>query len=244
MARIIPYLILLPFALAPSIIWLIYFLKKDPHPEPRREIIKIFFWGAVATLPATLLEFGIYKLDSIFSRYLAGSILIALVIQLLVAFSEELMKYMAVRKNSLKNPEFNEPADAMVYMMSSALGFAAIENMLILFSLAPYFSLEDAFFLSVIRLIGATLVHALTSGVVGYYLAISFFRLSKNKLSIANGLIIASLLHAFYNFSIISTGQTHSNLSLLTIGLILILLTYVVTAYFKELAAPTRIQKA
>ena len=34
--------ILLIFALTPSLIWLFYFLKKDPHPEPKREIVKIF----------------------------------------------------------------------------------------------------------------------------------------------------------------------------------------------------------
>ncbi len=43
----------------PSIIWLLYYLKKDTHPEPRLMILKIFFWGMLSALPAIFIEKGI-----------------------------------------------------------------------------------------------------------------------------------------------------------------------------------------
>ena len=50
------YFILIIFALAPSLIWLLFFLKKDAHPESKRMILKIFFYGILIALPAIFIE--------------------------------------------------------------------------------------------------------------------------------------------------------------------------------------------
>ena len=222
MAQIVTsYSVLLIFALAPSIVWLLYFLRKDPHPEPRREIVRIFFYGAIIALPAALIEIGILDL---FAMALSATILIAL--------TEEVLKYLVVREKTLKNPEFNEPADAMIYMISSALGFAALENILILFSLAPVFLVQDALYLSAARFIGATLLHTLVSGLIGFCLAISFFKMAKGKFWVLLGIITASALHALYNFSIISTD---GNLQFVIPGIVLMVLTIIISLCFQKL---------
>ena len=46
------------------------------------------------------------------------------------ALVEEVVKFMAIRFMILNDPEFDEPVDAMIYMITASLGFAAIENIL------------------------------------------------------------------------------------------------------------------
>jgi len=72
------YFLCLIFGLAPSIIWLLFFLRKDVHPESNRMIILVFLLGmAVAPLtalfeclPVGLQETGGLKcLTSLFSEF-------------------------------------------------------------------------------------------------------------------------------------------------------------------------------
>ncbi|KKQ77492.1 MAG: Protease PrsW [Parcubacteria group bacterium GW2011_GWC1_38_6] len=219
---VINYIILSIFAVAPSIIWLLYFIKKDLHPEPRHEILRIFFYGALATFPAIIIELGINKAGTTLHTYLPSFIAV-IPIYAAIALTEETLKYLVVKDKSLKNPECNEPVDIMIYMMSSAMGFAAVENILVLSS----YTLQDVFVISVVRFVGATLLHALASGLVGYYVAISFFKLSSKKMIVFWGLIIASALHAVFNFSIMAIEEDSRYIIL---GAILILLLAEVVA--------------
>ena len=52
-------LLIIILGLAPGIIWLLFYLRKDSHPESNRMIIKIFFYGMMITLLAALSEIGI-----------------------------------------------------------------------------------------------------------------------------------------------------------------------------------------
>lgn len=234
---IMPYFLLLIFALSPSLIWLLFFLRKDVHPESKGEIIKIFFYGMLIALPAVLIELGIFEelgwLTSIFFPSTNFFIVIfSLNIFLAAAFVEEILKYLVVREKVLKNPEFDEPTDAMLYMIIAALGFAAFENILILLPLGSAFVVKGALILSLLRFLGATFLHALSSGLVGYFLALSFFNLKKEGKLIITGLGLAILLHALYNFSIITI---EGNKRFIIPGLILITLAIIVSFGFKNL---------
>jgi len=48
--------------LAPSIIWLLFYLRRDVHPEPKSEVIKVFFYGMLVALGAIFLERGVFKI--------------------------------------------------------------------------------------------------------------------------------------------------------------------------------------
>lgn len=191
----LPYIF---FGLAPSIIWLLFYLRKDVHPEPKRKVLKVFFFGALSTIPAFFLERGSWlffqKLQipgaKIFYTFLG------------IAFIEELLKYLVVKTVILSDPEFDEPVDSMLYMITSALGFAALENIFLLFSLKSSLILE-AFIISSFRFLGATFLHALCSGLIGFFLAFSFFKLKKRGELIVIGLGISTCLHGLYNLSII-----------------------------------------
>src|SRR3989344_4407839 len=116
----------------PALAWLFHYLKKDAHPEPKRMILKVFLWGALITLPVFFVQLGL-------STLLAGLKLPALIISILywflaIAFTEEFFKYLVVKKVVFNSKHLDEPLDIMLYMIVAALGFAALENILYLFS--------------------------------------------------------------------------------------------------------------
>ena len=198
------------FGVLPSIIWLLFYLRKDVHPESNRQVIKIFFYGMIIALPAILLEMGIFRISS--ELKFSPVLLSILNIFLGVALVEEFLKYLVVREKVIHHPELDEPIDVMLYMIIAALGFAASENILILFSLGPTFLFGETFSISVFRFLGATFLHALCSGALGYFLALSFFELKNRVKFLILGLGIATLLHGLYNFSIM---KLEGNLSFL-----------------------------
>mgnify|MGYP000630952602 CR=1 FL=1 len=129
---------------------------------------------------------------------LSGILGDALIYFIAVAITEEGLKFAVVYFRVLRTTQLDEPIDAMIYMIIAALGFAAIENILLL---APLFQEDFAMTLklTVFRFLGATLLHVLASAIIGYYLAIS---LRKSKLKIPlliHGFTLAILVHGFYN---------------------------------------------
>lgn len=194
------YHFLVFFGLAPSIIWLLIFLRRDSHPESNRMILKIFFYGMLAAIPAALLELGFYEqITSLKIPYLLSQIFYVF---LGIALVEEGMKYLVIKKKVLRDPEFDEPVDAMLYMIIAALGFAALENLLILLPLDTTFQFFETAVISTVRFVGATFLHALCSGLIGYYIALSFLQPKNRVRVVAQGIAIAVLLHGLYNFSI------------------------------------------
>jgi len=218
------------FALLPSIIWLLFYLRKDVHPESNRMVLKIFFWGMLATIPTLLLEMGI--LEEFKKLAIWPFLILILNVFIGVALIEEVLKYLVVKGKVLNDPEFDEPIDAMLYMIIAGLGFAAMENILILFSLGPAFLIKEALEISIGRFLGATFLHALCSGIVGYFLALSFFETKKRLRLLASGLAIAIVLHGLYNFSIM---EIEGNLRFIIPLIILVSLTIFVSLGFKRL---------
>lgn len=200
------YIIFIIFGLAPSIVWLLFYLKKDKHPESKRMVLKIFFYGIVAGIIAFLIEVYLSWMLVFFAeRYvIALPILFFLINQfIIVALVEEFTKYFIVKKKALNSKEFDEPVDAMVYMIVAALGFAALENILILFTIGEPLFVKDIALISSFRFLGATFLHALASGVIGYFMGLSFYHKENRKKLIFKGLVIATILHGFFNISII-----------------------------------------
>lgn len=219
------YSLYILFGVLPSFIWLVYYLKKDLHPESKVMIAKIFFYGMLIALPTVFIEMGFFELteNGILGFKLITDVFLISIFNIFlgVALAEESLKYLVIREKVLQNREFDEPVDAMIYMITAAMGFAAAENILILFSLGPAFVFEDVFTISFFRFIGATFLHALVSGTIGYFLAISFFRKEKRVKLLILGITIATLLHGLYNFSIIKIKGTSAILipTLILIGL-------------------------
>lgn len=194
------------FGILPSLTWLSYYLRKDAHPEPKRMIIKIFLWGALITLPVFFVQIGLAYLLAKMNLNPAINSLIYWF--LVIALSEEFFKYLVIKMKVINSPHLDEPLDIMLYMVIAALGFAALENILYLFSPVGQMSfnqlVDRTLVISFIRFIGATFLHTLCSAVVGYSLAISFCEAKKKRLTLASGIIMAMLLHGVYDFSIMT----------------------------------------
>ena len=135
------------------------------------------------------------------------------------ALVEELIKFYAIKIMILNNPEFDEPIDAMIYMMAAALGFAAIENTLIIFQTTPD-GITTTINTLILRFIGATLLHALASGLLGYFLAMSWFFQRHRKKLIIIGMLMATLFHFTFNI-IIFTFEGQVTALLYTTSLLL-----------------------
>ncbi len=208
------------FGVIPSFVWLFFYLRKDSHPEPHSQILKIFFYGMLIALPAVLGEMG--ALQFLHSFDLSKTVSSVLYLFLGVALLEEFLKYLVVNQKIFRNKELDEPIDIVIYMIVSALGFAAAENILFLFSLGPTFLLGETVLITVFRFLGATFLHALVSALFGYFLALSFYTPKKQIRYFTLGLGISTVLHGCYNFFIIKTDGLITVLvpSLILLGLV------------------------
>ncbi|MFA5208165.1 MAG: PrsW family glutamic-type intramembrane protease [Candidatus Paceibacterota bacterium] len=190
-------LINLLFAVIPGIIWLLFFLRKDNLPEPKKQILKVFLAGAVAAIPIALVEIWLLnELSTLNLSFKAYSIIKGLFV---IGLTEEVFKYVAVRYSILNSSHIDEPIDIPLYMIIGALGFATAENALF-FCTQEFLILNDPLILSFTRFIGATLLHALASGTIGLFLVLSFRYIRFRHFFVATGFIIAICAHAFFNF--------------------------------------------
>ncbi len=216
-------IIYISFGFLPSLIWLFFYLREDAHPEPKRLIIQVFILGMLMAPAAVGIEYAMLELYDFFNVRTLLAILIG------IAVIEETLKFLVVKWRILGDKEFDEPVDAMIYMVISALGFAAIEN--ILFAAGPFQeSLGGGFGVIIVRFLGATLLHALASGIVGFFIAESILHKEKgHKGHVLQGLLIAFALHTLYNWIIITT------LSPVAVGILLLTMAYFVSRAFQNL---------
>ena len=193
------------FGFLPSIIWLAFYLAKDKHPESNKMVLKIFVFGMLSGVVAIFLEKGFETVMTSIKAIilLPASLIAGFSIFVGGALIEEFVKYGAVRVGVFGNPELDEPVDFMIYMIIAGLGFAALENVLLLMN--EYHALLASIPIvrtAAVRFVSATFLHALCSGLLGYFLALSFLRLQLKRLYFYSGLVLASLLHGMYNYAI------------------------------------------
>jgi protease PrsW len=206
--------------LLPSLLWLWFWLREDrTNPEPKRIILATFIAGGLSVFAAFYLEreatvnFDLSSLENTrvnFAPLWAGikASLPFVVLFFGWALIEEFVKYMAALIAAFRNKSFDEPVDAMIYMITAALGFATMENCLFLIkSLNMGMGGFDFLLNGNLRFFGATLLHIFSSAVVGAVIGLSFNLTGWKKVTrIIFGILIAALLHALFNFFIIING--------------------------------------
>ncbi len=199
----------------PSLLWLAFWLFEDRcQPEPKRYIFLTFVLGMIMVWP-------VLRLEEFMIGYTAGTTLL-----LYWAMTEEIGKFIAALLGGILWPVFDEPLDAVIYMVTAALGFAAMENTLFLFG-----SLQQGVIHGIIsgdlRFIGATLLHTLSSATVGVALAFSYYKsVATRRLFALGGVVLAISLHTLFNFFILGQGgdATFGIFFCIWLGIIAILL--------------------
>ena len=121
-------------ALLPAVILMIYIYNKDKtEKEPSYMIRKMILGGIFAGFTAMALEYaGQYILVNMFSFNSEAAFNIAVAV--MVGLSEEGAKLFFTRRGSWKDPNLNYTFDAIVYCVFVSLGFAAMENIIYVFS--------------------------------------------------------------------------------------------------------------
>jgi RsiW-degrading membrane proteinase PrsW (M82 family) len=180
-------------ALVPALIWLLFFYIQDRlEPEPKRYVIGVF---VLAALLASAI--GIPLVNDLFgvSEWLHESPLVKLVGGVLViGFSQEFLKYAAVRYTLYNSSEFDERIDGVIYGTAAGLGFATMLNIQYVLSNAGVDLTVGA-----IRIIVTALAQASFSGVVGYFLAQDKFE-GKPLWWMPAGLSLAAVMNGMFVF--------------------------------------------
>ena len=185
--------------LIPAIFWLWFWLREDRRkPEPYVLIVLTFIAGMTVVplvLPLQRLALDIYDGQNV--------VLVWVIV-------EELLKYAVALVVILWNRAVDEPIDMVIYMITIALGFAALENALFIFNPLLAGEYLGGAVTGSFRFIGATLLHVLASGTIGVALALTFYKSAAIKLLAGTiGLCIAIVLHALFNFFIMDArGET------------------------------------
>ncbi len=184
----------------PAFIWLFFWLLEDRvHPEPKRYIFYSFLAGMGAVLLALPLE-----------RFTQGFLSTnSFMLFLSWATIEELLKFGAAYFVALRFAVYDEPLDAVVYLVTAALGFSALENALFLWTPLQQGDMLRALVTEDLRFMGATLLHTLASVTIGVSLALSFYKpAALRKRYVLIGVILAILLHTSFNFFILQAGNS------------------------------------
>jgi len=177
----------------PAIFWLWFWLRQEDNdePEPVGLIVISFLLGGLLVFVAICLEK--YSLNFIKNNN----------IQIIVwAAIEELLKFFGIMIIIYGNRNIDRPIDYPMYFIAAALGFAALENILYLLNPFNVSGTVVGMLTGNLRFLGSTLLHAISSAMIGSALGLSFYLEKDRKKYLLIGVICAILLHSVFNFFI------------------------------------------
>jgi RsiW-degrading membrane proteinase PrsW (M82 family) len=203
----------------PALLWLWFWLKEDnKKPEPKGLLAIIFIIGMISV--ALVIPVQKFIQNNVISpewRIIGW------------ASAEELIKYLGVVILLYKIKHVDEPIDWPIYLITVALGFAALENAMFLLKPLTLGQTTVGLLTGQLRFLGSTLLHAVSSGIIGISLGLSFF-MGKfiKKIYLLIGLILAIALHSAFNFFIMEDKGSNflSVLGFLWVVTIIIMLLF------------------
>jgi RsiW-degrading membrane proteinase PrsW (M82 family) len=181
----------------PSLFWLWFWLREQEEPEPMGLLAIVFIMGMIAVMVVLPIQ-----------KFIQGHVSSNELDIVLWAATEEVCKYLAVLVILYKTNYADKPIDWPIYLIAAALGFATLENAL--FLIKPFSTLNETTSLLTVaslgqlRFLGSTLLHTISSGVIGIVMGISFYMDEwKKKWYLFGGFLVAIVLHSVFNFFII-----------------------------------------
>lgn len=189
-------LLSLALAIAPCLALGVFIYWRDKYNrEPLRLLMVSFFLGAVACIPAALIEIALEEWVNpaqygIFGLFISAFFFVALV--------EEGWKFFFTEFYGYRKDAFDEPYDGITYAVMVSLGFATLENVL--------YVIEGGVSVAVLRMFTAVPAHVTFGVIMGYFMGLAKFK--NNSLALKmTGLGGAVFLHGFYDFALFSASQ-------------------------------------
>lgn len=223
-----PFLLLA--ALVPAAFLMVQVYRLDRiEKEPAGLLLKLALFGALSGLAAGAIEGALTRVLDV---TLGGGMLRLMLENFLaVALVEEACKRWVVLKFAWRHPAFDYRFDAVVYCVFSALGFAALENIL--------YVAEYGFAVAVSRALLSVPGHCFFAVYMGIYLgqakmaerAMQWYYIELRDESpgqyLRASLLVPTLLHGFWDFSLSVGG------GLMTVLFYLFVLAFFIDAYRK-----------
>ena len=223
-----PFLLLA--ALVPAAFLMVQVYRLDRiEKEPAGLLLKLVLFGALSGLAAGAIEGALTRVLDV----TLGGGMLRLVLEnfLAVALVEEACKRWVVLKFAWRHPAFDYRFDAVVYCVFSALGFAALENIL--------YVAEYGFAVAVSRALLSVPGHCFFAVYMGIYLGQA--KMAERAMQgyyielpdetpgqyLRASLLVPTLLHGFWDFSLSVGG------GLMTVLFYLFVLAFFIDAYRK-----------
>ena len=156
----------------PPLIWLGFWLREDKlHPEPKKILVTTFFAGMIGTILALIFE-ELVKILGGFTNESQSFLLMTIWVAI-----EETMKYLMAFSAALWRKENDEPIDNMIYLITAAIGFSSLENLLYLLDPFRTGNILEGVITGNLRFLGTTPLHLLSSAIIGIAMAYAFGKL-------------------------------------------------------------------
>lgn len=216
--------LLLAASLIPPLylLWKVYQLDRI-EKEPTGLLFTIFLFGMLSTLPAGILEtigqlvVTQIPLHEFLPPYAVKRGFNVLFYFVVVGGSEELVKYYAMKIPTWRNPEFNYVFDGVVYGVASAIGFAALENVM--------YVLDTGIATAGVRAWTAIPLHCITGIFMGHFYGIAKSADLWNDIHVRNkmlrrSVLLPMLIHGAYDF--IATDESEILVTLFFVYIIVL----------------------
>jgi len=217
LSGILPALMLVAF---------IYWVDKYQR-EPVSWILKSFWYGATACVPAVLLEmmWPAADLDT-----MGGDLYYSFIV---TALSEEGMKFLFFLLLVRANPHFDERVDGIVYAACVGMGFAGLENIGYLLT-----DVEHLAMLGAARALISVPGHFFYAVFMGYYYALAVYGWHRRrKLMMCASLLVPTLLHGLFDSALLATGLsiTHMIIAAVVFAVLFVMMGIYVGRHTKRL---------
>lgn len=181
-------------ALVPAAIWLGVFYQQDRlEPEPKHLVLAVFLLGALlaGAVGVPLVENVFRTSDWLFTDTLTtilGGILV-------IGFTQEFLKYAAVRYSIYTSPEFDEATDGVVYATAAGLGYATVLNVLFIVRNGGVDMGAGMIHMAVVAL-----AQAGSAGITGYFLGRAKFE-NEPLWWMPAGITLAAVVNGLFNWA-------------------------------------------
>ena len=211
------FLSLFPIFLIGFVVYIV-----DKEKESIKSLIGFYLFGLFAAYMSSVVENIFYfKMDNLIFIFIDSFICVALV--------EECAKLLCVHIGLSFNKSYHNFFDSIVFCSAVSLGFAAIENILYIFSTSSA-SLTSGISTGLLRAFLAVPAHAIFSIYMGYFLdrykELKYKNESGSGAYMVLALLVPITLHGFYDFFCLSMGVLNS-MTFFIIFVIYIIFMYV-----------------